>query len=106
MIRTKNLQGAQAVTANRLRDGAVVFLTADGGWSQSVAASAVAETPDEAATLVAVAAKAAADRVVVAPYLFEIDRGGGTVTPVAHREQIRAFGPSVPYVTSAREAAQ
>ncbi len=106
MIKTKNLRGAKGVTANRLRDGAVVFLTADGGWSQSVGASAVAETPDEAAALMAAAAKAATDRIVVAPYLFEIDRDGGTVTPVAHREQIRAFGPSIPYATSAREAAQ
>ena len=106
MIKTKNLRGTQAVTANRLRDGAVVFLTAAGEWSRSVAASAIAENPEQAAALMTVAVRAVAERIVVAPYLFEITGEGDGLTPVAHREQIRAFGPSVPYTSAARDAAQ
>ena len=45
----------QAVTANRLRDGLVVFLTADGGWSEGVGDAARADDDDAAATLLATA---------------------------------------------------
>ncbi len=70
MIKSKNLSGAQAVTANRLANGAVVFLTADSRWSPRVNDSAVAEDAGTAAALMAIANKAAADQIVVAPYLF------------------------------------
>lgn len=96
MIKTKNLAGAQSVTANRLRDGAVVFLQGNGGWSTAIAGSAVATDAEAAAQLLALGAKAVADRTVVAPYLIEVTVDGGTITPLAYRERIRAYGPSVP----------
>ena len=95
MIKSKNLDGTQAVTANRLRDGAVVFLTAAGSWSRAVNDSAIARTGDEAAALLAIGTQAAADRIVVEPYLFEVTAEGGAIQPVSTRETIRAFGPSV-----------
>lgn len=95
MIKSKNLEGSQAVTANRLRDGAVVFLTAGGAWSRAVNDSAVARSGDEAAALLAVGARAAAERIVVEPYLIEVSVTDGAVRPLSARETIRAFGPSV-----------
>jgi hypothetical protein len=107
MIKTKNLAGAQSVTANRLRDGAVVFLRADGAWSTDVADSAVAGDADAAARLMAVATQAVADRLVVGPYLMEVSHDGGKINPLAYRERIRAFGPSIPVPTfTLRAAAQ
>lgn len=94
MIKTKNLEGIQAVTANRLRDGAVVFLTVSGTWSRHVADSALARTGDEAAALLAIGTQAATDRLVVAPYLFEVAEENQTIRPTSTREAIRAFGPS------------
>ena len=105
MIKTKNLAGAQAVTANRLRDGAVVFLRAGGEWSLGVDDSAVAGDAAAAATLMAVANQAVAGRLVVAPYLIEIEATGGKVVPLVYRERIRAYGPSVPMPASKIAAA-
>lgn len=95
MIKSKNLSGAQAVTANRLANGAVVFLTADSQWSPRVNESAVAQDASMAAALMAIANKAAADQIVVGPYLFEVSVEGSTVRPLSARESIRAQGPTV-----------
>ncbi len=95
MIKSKNLSGAQAVTANRLADGAVVFLTEDSRWSLRVKDSAVAGDATAAASILAIANKAAADQIVVAPYLFEVSVEGGVVRPLSARETIRAAGPTV-----------
>jgi hypothetical protein len=84
------------ITANRLIDGAVVYLAADGGWTTTMADGRVAED-DAAATLMAVAERAVAGRLVVAPYLIDVVAEDGTVRPVRYREVIRATGPSVAF---------
>jgi hypothetical protein len=86
---------AQVVTANRLRDGVVVFLTATGEWSTKVDDSEVAHDAASAARLQAVGDRAMTDRIVVAPYLIEVVAHGQVIQPVSYRERIRAFGPSV-----------
>jgi sulfite reductase (NADPH) hemoprotein beta-component len=85
---------AQILTANRLADGDVVYLTADGGWSTSVDAARIADGKEAAAALEAIGAKGAADQVVVAPYLIEVGEDAGHVVPLRFRERIRAYGPS------------
>jgi len=97
MIKTKNLEGAKLVTANRLRDGAVVFLTESGDWSLAVDDSAVAGDDARAAALLAIGNQAAAAQIVVAPYLVEVKAEDGRIVPLTYRERIRAFGPSIPY---------
>lgn len=83
------------VTANLLREGHVVFLRPDGGWSHRPADAWVASDKDAEAALLARAEAAVADRVVVAPYLIDIVRDAGTVRPKRYREWLRALGPSV-----------
>jgi hypothetical protein len=95
MIKSKNLKGQQAVTANYLGNGAVVFLAENGRWSPNVNDSAVAGDVSTAAALMAIANKAAADQLVVGPYLFEVSAEGGRVRPLSARESIRAAGPTV-----------
>ena len=85
----------QIVTANRLRDGAVVYLTAQGRWSETLACGAVAEEPAALADLLAQAERSVADRVVVAPYAFAVTPRADGPHPVQKREQIRAAGPTV-----------
>lgn len=85
----------QIVTANRLRDGAVVYLTAEGRWSETLACGVVVEDKTEVADLLAVAERSVADRLVVAPYAFPVRLEGGGPRPVQKREQIRAAGPTV-----------
>jgi hypothetical protein len=78
------------VTANRLRDGVVVYLAPDGGWTEQIDHARVAETEDEVAALEAQGAEAVKRREVVAVYPMDVAVNGGTVDPLSVRERIRA----------------
>ena len=84
----------QAVTANRLRDGAPVYFVGEGRWSPSI--DDAAHVPAEAAENLLVEAQASpAPLPVVAPYLIDAVFEDGELRPVSLRERIRAFGPTV-----------
>ena len=85
----------QIVTANRLRDGRVVYLAEGETWTEQVTAAVVAEDQAAADTLLGIAARAVAHQEVVEPYLIAVDERGGQVAPIRYREAIRATGPSV-----------
>ena len=78
------------VTANRLIDGIVVYLAPDGGWVEELARARLAETAEETKALEAEAAKAVAERLVVAVYPMEVALHDGAVDPLSVRERIRA----------------
>lgn len=86
-----------AITANRLDDGRVVFRDAAGRWTASVADAAL--SPDEASSAPALEAawRDVENRVVVDPYVIEIDVTGAAPRPARLREAIRAFGPTIEY---------
>lgn len=86
---------AQVITANRLRDGLVVYLTGSGSWSERVGDSVVVRSEDEAERRLAIAAASVTDRHVVDPYLIDIVEGDSDIRPKRFREQIRAFGPPI-----------
>ena len=71
------------------------LITPAADWSERLADCRVAEDAEIGAELLAVAAGAVADRLVVEPYLFDVDRDDGAVRPRGRRETIRALGPSV-----------
>ena len=85
----------KVLTANRLRDGDVVYLTAGGTWSQWLEDAALAETPEAEARLLALGEAALVQRLVVDPYLMAVTRVDGGFGPISQREIIRARGPSV-----------
>jgi hypothetical protein len=82
------------VTANRLREGDVVYLAAEGAWSEWISDSAVAETPEQEGRLIEIAERAVADQLVVGPYVMPIEREDGQIRPLGKREILRAKGPS------------
>jgi hypothetical protein len=86
------------VTANRVRDGAVVYLAPEARWwTGDIKESAVAADKTALAALEAVAAKAAADQLVVAVYSMEVGLRDGRPAPLSMREKIRAQrGPTIP----------
>jgi hypothetical protein len=85
------------VTANRLRDGAVVYRTADGGWSVKLGdAHDVADKAAAEELMTITEADILACRVVT-PYAMAVERATGGLRPLSQRERIRAAGPSVPY---------
>lgn len=85
---------AQVITANRLVDGRVVYLAAD-GWTDKVDAARQFATPAEAETAVAAAKAGPEGRALVDVYALEVDLDGGAVHPLGQRETIRTRGPSV-----------
>lgn len=85
----------RVVTANRLRDGRVVYLAESGDWSACIADGRVAVCEEEEAAMMEAARLAVEARVVVDPYLVEVKAKNGVIRPVAYRELIRASGPSV-----------
>jgi hypothetical protein len=85
----------QVITANRLVDGDVVYLTGDGRWSEWLGDGCVADDEQQADTLMEAAERAVAAQVVVAPYAIDVAVEGGTIRASRYREQIRASGPTI-----------
>ena len=85
----------QVVTANRIGDGTVVYLTRGGGWSERIADGQVSRSDEERDALMAVAQAKAEIPEVVEPYLIDVVEEAGVIRPVRYREEIRAQGPPV-----------
>jgi len=78
------------VTANRLVDGIVVYLAPDGSWVEDLARARLAGTEEETKALESEAAKAVAERRVVAIYPMEVTLHDGVPVALSVRERIRA----------------
>jgi len=85
----------QVLTANRLGDGAVVFLNFDGDWAQSLTGVVIARSPDEARGLEARGLFDARRNLVVDPYLVDMREAAGALVPLRQRERVRLEGPSI-----------
>jgi hypothetical protein len=85
----------QVVTANRLRQGDVVYLTDGGSWSLHLNESRASADKAVVEAMLAKAAEDVAARLVVAPYAFEVVEIDGILQPLSTRETIRAAGPTV-----------
>jgi hypothetical protein len=81
----------KVLTANSLTTGEVVFWT-KGQWAVRFHDSE--RFGDEAQAESALAAAEAQPRVVVAPYLIDVEAVDGHFVPIAFRERLRALGPS------------
>ena len=82
------------LTANRLRDGDVLYRKGS-GWVLYLAEGDVySDQPSADAALAAANAELVRNEFV-APYLFEVREVGGRIQPVKEREIIRAAGPTV-----------
>jgi hypothetical protein len=86
--------GSQMLTANRLKDGDVLYRKGD-GWVLFLVYGDVYLDPAAAEAALAQANTELIRNEVVAPYLFEVRVENGKVTPVKEREIIRAAGPTV-----------
>lgn len=85
----------QAVTANRLHDGEVVYLADDGHWADAFSAAAIADGAEAAEALLARAMPDDFELAVLEPYLFEVLEDGAAFKPASVREIIRAAGPTI-----------
>lgn len=85
----------QALTANRLADGRVVYLDAGGQWSEWIEEAQVHSGEKAGAAAMAAAEEAVNAGAIVAPYLVDVVEEDGVIRPMSYREFIRANGPSV-----------
>lgn len=89
------LHAYRIVTANRLRDGAVVYRAVDGNWRGAIMDAELAANDHDAAEILARAERDVAASVVVAPYLVDVLRTDEGLVPTSLRERIRAAGPTI-----------
>ena len=80
----------QVVTANRLRDGVIVWLTPGHTWSEDFADSKPLRDEAEAKAVLDAAGVDVKARLVVGPYLAEVDETPEGLKPNNARERIRA----------------
>ena len=85
----------QAVTANRLSDGEVVYFAVENRWVETFAEAEVADGTEAAEALLARAMPDDFETHVLEPYLFEVLEAGQFYKPASVRETIRAAGPTV-----------
>jgi hypothetical protein len=84
--------GPVLVTANRLGDGAVVYLTAGKEWTTRIEEAAVVSTALAASELLQAAL--ADDIGAVSAYVAPVDLASGSIKPGNLRERIRLQGPT------------
>jgi hypothetical protein len=88
------LSGPSMVTANRTWDGAVIYRTAQQGWSTDISDAAIVRTSDDARVLLA---ESVADDVgAIGAYIAPVDiNDTGKIAPGNLREQIRSEGLTI-----------
>ncbi len=82
------------ITGNRLSDGVSVWYAGERGWSAQLDEAALFDEPGSRAALAALPADTELE-VVEINAVAVTRQADGMIMPVAHREQIRARGPSV-----------
>lgn len=85
----------EIITANRLDDGHVVYLDAEGGWAEDFRRALVLEDAAARQAALARGEASAAANVVVEPYAIELELRAGHLAPRTLRERIRAEGPTI-----------
>lgn len=91
----KSPASLQVVTANRLREGDVVYLTPTGKWSLHLNESWTSEDAKVVEQMLAKAAEDVTARLIVGPYAMPVAEIDGILQPLSAREAIRAAGPTV-----------
>jgi Protein of unknown function (DUF2849) len=81
---------AQMITAQKLSDGASVYMTEDSAWSDSFAQGALYGDDDAATRALAQAQESVARQIVVGPYLIDVEVDDKGPRPTSTRERIRA----------------
>lgn len=87
----------KVLTANRLLDGACVWLGVNGEWNEELKGAFIARHEEAVASLEEIGKKAVQDNILVDVALIDVEEKGDLIWPVRLRERIRSGGPSVAY---------
>jgi hypothetical protein len=85
----------QVITANRLADGAVVFVGQRQMWVERLAEATVFSDQESSAAALLSAQKDEQANLVIDVYAVDVAARSGGLAPVKLREAIRAQGPTV-----------
>jgi hypothetical protein len=88
---------SEIVTANRLIDGAVVYLTENDSWSETIADACLATSETKKIILLESAALALKNQKIVGPYAMTAEDSPLGPVPQSQRERIRAAGPTIQF---------
>ena len=91
----KKLKGPQIVIANKLDDGRVVFMKADGNWSYKSEEALVADNDTAYEKALVLAAKAEQSNDVISALLVEAELTDAGPVPVHPKFGMQKAGPSV-----------
>jgi hypothetical protein len=94
----------RVISANRLRDGIVVYLGPQGEWVSQIGEAALLTSQDACDAAQAKARASLAANVIVDPLVVDVveDPEGRRATTL--RNAIRAFGPTVDFQASSSQA--
>lgn len=85
-------KGPQAMTANGLRAGPVVYLTADMDWSTAYADALITQDASLIEQMAGVGERDQDQNYIVGPYFIDVNEATGL--PARYRESFRMNGPS------------
>jgi hypothetical protein len=91
----------QVISANRLVDGIVVYLAADGSWSESIDGARLFAAANESEAGLATARLDVTRNLVIDPFLVSVTPDGGRLRAGLLRDEIRARGPTIDYARRA-----
>ncbi len=95
----KKIKGDQIFTGQLLREGLVVYFTADENWSTDLQQAVVATSDDELTELEMKIESISHKNDVIDVYPFVVVRDEkGKLVPQHIRERIRTEGPSIDYI--------
>ncbi|MGE3874441.1 MAG: DUF2849 domain-containing protein [Parvibaculaceae bacterium] len=92
---TTPTEKGKILTANRLHDGEVVFLTHSGQWSENIDGAVLATEPQAQVALETRGKEQERENVVTGVYLFDAERRDGHIFATHIKERIRSLGPTV-----------
>ncbi|MFK4825202.1 DUF2849 domain-containing protein [Paenochrobactrum sp. BZR 588] len=95
----------KVLTANRLLDGVVVWLGADGKWQNSLKGALVARHAQAVEALEAAGRAASLFDEVVDVNLIDVEDNDEGLSPLRLRERIRLSGPTIIHFGTAKVAA-
>jgi hypothetical protein len=88
------------VSANRLSDGAVVYLADDGTWGGSLAAAKLFAAKPEVEVGLEAARRAVESNHILDPLVVDVSDAPAGRHPMTLRNVIRADGPTVDYAAA------
>ena len=83
------------ITANRLGNGAVVYLSPGGNWTEVLHEARLLKNSDDEERLLRIAGDDVTRLLIVDPYAMKARLELGALEPISQREHIRAAGPTV-----------